>query len=202
MPDRRPALTALTARAEGDARLAAFDGRRGWHFGLFAAAFVALIAGGFLAIAVEETWFGDQVTRPIDFRVFWAAARLAAGGEPLAALDEGRLVATHRSGAEVWMPFLYPPGFLVLITPFGMMPFAVALILWTALSLVLLSLALRPFVAGIAPLWLGMTSHRPVSPRSSPGRPASCGWPGSLRRWPRSAPSDGCSRACCSGASP
>ncbi len=93
----------------------------------------------------------------IDLRVFWAAARLMLAGEPLAAFDMSRLAAEHGENPGEWMPWLYPPGYLLLIAPLGAMSFANAYLATTLVSVGLIFLAVRPFTAGSWPLGLGMT---------------------------------------------
>jgi hypothetical protein len=68
--------------------------------------------------------------KPADFYVFWEAARHTAAPYDPAMITalEARL---HITGA--W-PFVYPPTFLLLIRPFGLLPLAVAYPLWTGLS--------------------------------------------------------------------
>jgi arabinofuranan 3-O-arabinosyltransferase len=90
----------------------------------------------------------------IDFRVFWAAGKLAVAGDPLAVHDLARLSAAHATFVDEYMPWLYPPGFLVLVTPLGTLSFAMAYLVWTLLSLVLLAWAFRTFVAGVGALWV------------------------------------------------
>ncbi|MCU0911091.1 MAG: DUF2029 domain-containing protein [Rhodobacteraceae bacterium] len=141
----------------GDARLTAFAGLRGWQFGIFGAALTLLVVGGMLATAVLQTSADGPKALPIDFRVFWAAGQLFVGGEPLAVLDNARLGATHNVDPEDWMPWLYPPGFLLFVAPFGLLSFPLALFLWTTLSVGLAAWAFRPFVAGVMPLWLGLS---------------------------------------------
>ncbi len=91
-----------------------------------------------------------------DFRVFWGAARLALAGEPLAAFDLVRLEAEYNVVTEDWMPWLYPPGYLYLVAPFGLMSYAVAFLVMTLISVSAMGFAARPFVAGIAPLGAAM----------------------------------------------
>ncbi len=86
----------------------------------------------------------------IDFAAFWAAARLALAGEPLAAFDIGRLqvamaLPPDTPGGE--MLWLYPPGWHMVITPFGLLPFSLAFTVYSALSYLAFALAVRPLAA-------------------------------------------------------
>ena len=91
-----------------------------------------------LVILVSITEFFWNAANPTDrdFISFWGAAQLALAGDPAAAYDQARLhevqsaVATFVNGDG--MPFPYPPAFLLLVTPFGLLPFAVSLALWSA----------------------------------------------------------------------
>jgi hypothetical protein len=68
-----------------------------------------------------------------DFSVYYTAARAVLGGvDPYSVEGAGG------------RPFVYPPGFAVLLSPLGALPFSVAAVLWTALS----------FAAVFASLWL------------------------------------------------
>jgi hypothetical protein len=100
----------------------------------------------------------DGVTATsIDFRVFWSAGKLALAGEPLATFDTARLSGVHNTYVENHIPWLYPPGFLAVVIPFGALSFAAAYALWTVISLGLVAWSIRPFVAGILPLWLAVS---------------------------------------------
>jgi hypothetical protein len=66
-----------------------------------------------------------------DFSVYYFAARAVFDGVDPYSATGGR-------------PFVYPPGFAVLVSPLGALPFSVAAVLWTALS----------FAAVFTSLWL------------------------------------------------
>lgn len=144
------------SRQAADARLAIFAGRGGFWF---AAASVLLTMSFVLAVltsALMTTGTPEQPALPIDFKVFWAAGQLALSGNGLAAFDSEQLNALHATRTEARMPWLYPPGYLLLIAPLGAFSFAHALILSTALSLLAVAMALRPFLAGVTPLWIAL----------------------------------------------
>ncbi len=149
-------LQSPSDRRAADARLAPFDSRAGFlGAGLVAAGslvFITMIMGiAFLLTANPETPALEN-----DFRVFWGAGRLAVAGEPLAIHDLARLGASHATGLDVDMPWLYPPAFLIMVTPLGLMPFAWAYLGWALVSLALTAWAARSFVAGIQPVWVLM----------------------------------------------
>lgn len=147
----------LDQRLAADARLAPFKGRGGFLFGGLTAAVTLTFVGVILAVSFILTSRPGVLAMAIDFRVFWAAGQLALAGEPLAAHDLVRLGEVHASYPEAYMPWLYPPAYLVFVTPLGTMPFSVAFLVWTILSLVVTALAVRPFVAGATPLLVAMT---------------------------------------------
>jgi hypothetical protein len=143
-------------RQAADARLLPFRSRRAWQVAALGASITVLAAGLVLWTAVQTTSEAGPRALNIDFRVFWAAARLAIGGEGLAAFDLARLEAVHGVEPGAWMPWLYPPGYLALIAPLGLMPFAGAFLLATLLAVGLLAWAARSFAAPAPALWLGL----------------------------------------------
>lgn len=77
-----------------------------------------------------------------DFVSFWAAGRMTLLGNGAKAYD----LAAHRAvelsvvGRTGILPFPYPPPFLLIVTPFALMPYPVSFVAWvvaTALSYVL-----------------------------------------------------------------
>lgn len=88
-----------------------------------------------------------------DFMVFYVAARSCLDGN-MGLLSDGALFTealNQRFGA--WLshplelhPWVYPPLFLVMVLPFGLMPFWLSLVLFLAGTFLLLNLALRPYL--------------------------------------------------------
>jgi len=113
---------------------------------------------GILIVATAFILTSEDGMRTLDsdFRVFWGAARLALAGEPLSTFDLVRLEAEYNVVTEDWMPWLYPPGYLYLVAPFGLMSYAVAFLMMTLISVTAMAFAARPFVAGIAPVGAAM----------------------------------------------
>lgn len=71
----------------------------------------------------------------IDFLSFWSAARLVWEGRASAAYDSQAMHAFQAgAGSTAYYPFGYPPPFLLVVAPFGLAPYAVALALWTGLG--------------------------------------------------------------------
>lgn len=138
----------------GDAALAPFNGRRGWQFGVLGAVLVVMVFVAYAAYRVMEVREGGGTPPLMDFIVFWGAAKLAAAGNALAAFDTGLLAGSHGVEHESWLPWLYPPGVMLMIEPLGRLGFATAWIIFISVSFVAFAAALRPFVAGLLPAWL------------------------------------------------
>lgn len=100
----------------------------------------------------------------IDFRVFWGAARLALDGDAAAAFDLARLAEAHDGNPETWLPWVYPPGFLMLLLPFGMLSFYAAWLAFTALSTIALVLAARLYTGEWRLLWIGVALSPAILP--------------------------------------
>lgn len=90
-----------------------------------------------------------------DFVAFWAAARLALAGEALAAFDPAALLAASNlaGGGPTNLRWLYPPGFLALVMPFGALPFWAAWCVFSLLSALALALAARVPAAPLPGGW-------------------------------------------------
>lgn len=155
-PVQAPMQTIEDRRA-ADARLRPFAGRAGFLFGGLTAAATVVFVGLLIVGAFILTSQQGATATGIDFRVFWAAGQLAVDGKPLTVLDTAQLSAVHGTFVEANMLWLYPPGFLVIVTPLGVMSYAVAFTVWTLVSLGLAAWSIRPFAAGIVPLWLGVS---------------------------------------------
>lgn len=147
----------LASRLAADARVRALYGPGLWLIVIEGVAVTVLATYAMLLTAYILTAEPGTLAIEIDFRVFWAAGRLALEGEPLAAFDMARLGAVHNIKPEAWMPWLYPPGYLLALMPFGAMTFANSFLMSTFLSVVLIGLAVRPFSAGLIPVWLALT---------------------------------------------
>ena len=88
-----------------------------------------------------------------DFMVFYMAARSCLDGN-MGLLSDGTLfteMLNERFGA--WLshplglhPWVYPPLFLLMVMPLGLMPFWLSLVLFLAGTFLLLNLALRPYL--------------------------------------------------------
>ena len=99
-----------------------------------------------LAVVLVE--FARNVFAPTDrdFISFWGAGRMALAGHPAAAYDRAalhtvQLGAAHFDGGE--MPFPYMPAFLLLVSPFALLPFPPAMILWTVVTFAFMMVVLH-----------------------------------------------------------
>lgn len=145
-----------SARRAADARVAALSGSRVWQVVFLGTSLTLICAGLIHMTAFVLTSETGTRALSMDFRVFWSAARLALAGEPLAVFDNARLAAEHGVDTRDWMPWTYPPGYLLLVLPFGAMPFAWAFLLLTLVSLLLIAWALRSFTPGAPAVWLAL----------------------------------------------
>jgi hypothetical protein len=111
----------------------------------------------FLLIAVVAlvTMLGDPYQ--MDFVSYWAAARLTDAGNPAGAYD----IALHRSielgaiplgGA---LPFAYPPCFLPLLAPFGLLSYPAAAAIWVLLGFAAYCAAIRRWAPDMP--WLALS---------------------------------------------
>lgn len=90
-----------------------------------------------------------QATGPTgsDFLAFWGAGHVTAAGRPWAAYDLAvQQQVQTATGSAGWFAFVNPPPFLFLATPFGMLPYPVAWLVWVVLGYALWAwLATRAF---------------------------------------------------------
>jgi arabinofuranan 3-O-arabinosyltransferase len=126
---------------------------------------LVLVGSGLTAIfTVLIVWVSFLLTSAdgpkaisIDFRVYWAAGKMALDGDLLGVFDTERLTAVHNVNPQYWMPWLYPPGFLFLVAPLGAVSFATGFTIFSLLTVALMALAVRPFAAGSWVAWLAFS---------------------------------------------
>jgi alpha-1,2-mannosyltransferase len=89
----------------------------------------------------------------MDFLSYWAAAVLAAGGSPADAYDVTLHHAAQQSAFafDTKLPFAYPPPYLLLLVPLGLLPYAAAAGVWIAATLAAYVAAVRRLM----PDWAG-----------------------------------------------
>jgi alpha-1,2-mannosyltransferase len=102
----------------------------------------------FLALAIQAWTRNFSAVNITDYLSYWAAGKLALIGDPAAAYD----VAKHRameftvSPFKGLLPFPYPPPFLLLVTPFSLLPYIWGLAAWVGVTLAIYLLATRRVV--------------------------------------------------------
>lgn len=100
-----------------------------------------------------------------DFLAFWSAGKLAIHGMAATVYDSSAVGAVQAAiGRHDVFAFVNPPPFLLLVTPFGLMPYPLAWIVWVVLTWsawFLVSRRLAPAlgwpVAAFPGAWLGAT---------------------------------------------
>lgn len=110
-------------------------------------AILVLLVG---AIEVGRIWLAPK---PIDFISFWGAAQLAIAGRPelsydLQALHNVQSAVADFGAGHARMPFPYLPAFLLIVLPFGYLPFPLALTLWVLLATVIYLFAMNRLMPG------------------------------------------------------
>lgn len=144
-----------TATDAAARRLMAFDTPRGWQFGTLIPALLAAMTLIWFYYALTKIEALGLVTFNSDFRIFWAAARLAIIENPLAVFDVDMIREIHGGTDERWMTWAYPPGFLIMLLPLGALSFPIAWVIFTVVSVLAILAATRPFTSGLVPVWLG-----------------------------------------------
>lgn len=111
------------------------------------------------AVLVEVLSVCSNISYPrqTDFIAYWAAARLALGGMAAAAYDPTKIAAVQASAAHFTtrMPFGYPPPFLLMILPVGLLPYTAAMAAWVSGSLAAFLAAARRLAPGWTWLAIG-----------------------------------------------
>jgi hypothetical protein len=100
-----------------------------------------------ILVSIAEFFWNAANPTDRDFISFWGAAQLALAGDPAAAYDQAKLHAVQSAVVTFvngdGMPFPYPPAFLLLVAPFGLLPFAVSMALWSAATFALYFVTIR-----------------------------------------------------------
>jgi alpha-1,2-mannosyltransferase len=136
----RPPETMIPARAHEPLVVAAsfcgLAGLYGWAY--FATSFA------------RDGLIGPHVNAPgVDFMVFWEAPRAALRGDLALLADGVRFTATLNQQFAWWLsaplpfhPWIYPPHFLLLLLPLGLLPFQAAYAIFIVVSFAVAVLAL------------------------------------------------------------
>ena len=112
-----------------------------------------------LAAALAEFVWNWRHPTDRDFLGFWGAARLALAGNPSAAYDNGALHSVQSAAATFGsrlaeLPFPYPPAYLLLVMPFGLMSFPLAMAAWSLCTFAFYVFAARRLMPGSG--WLAV----------------------------------------------
>jgi hypothetical protein len=91
--------------------------------------FLAVMAGFSAGAALSGRPYGD-------FFALWTCARFSLGRPAAQVYDLAELHRFQQQFAPTigWMPFAYPPFFLLLLAPFGLAPIGLAWAAWTAIG--------------------------------------------------------------------
>ena len=119
-------------------------------------------AGVVILLMQSEVFTGEAY--PIDFAVFWGAARLALDGQALAAFEPDALYAAIRFPTDYVLPahdWRYPPTWHLIIAPLGALPFTLAWGMFNAVGLGVFVLSLRPY-ASLLPGQLNLVIAAPA----------------------------------------
>ena len=109
-----------------------------------------------LLVAVLSIVSNIAYPRQTDFIAYWAAAVLALHGHAAAAYDPAALAAIEHLAADSGkMQFGYPPAFLLVALPFGLLPYTLALTGWIVATAAAYLATARRLLPGGAWLALG-----------------------------------------------
>jgi hypothetical protein len=117
-----------------------FDARRARNYPrVIAISYLPVFIWGYWALVLH----GSQS----DFAAFWAAGRLA-WKDPLLAWNFQAVQSLETwFPPGRWVPFVNPPPFLMIVAPFGLLPFGVAQLAWVAATLAAYLLATRRLIS-------------------------------------------------------
>jgi len=132
---------------------------------IYPLALMALYVGWACILVLRAHGGVDASGKPLgfDFIAFWGAARIALGGHPADAYDMQRLLEVERTalpglGDGPLGPWQYPPTFLLLVLPLGLLPYFLSYFSFIGASFGGFAVVLRRTLAaqGIAPraAWL------------------------------------------------
>ncbi|WP_245982590.1 glycosyltransferase family 87 protein [Trinickia fusca] len=106
-------------------------------------------------VGASRGFTSEPIARPgVDFSVFWAASYLMLHGSPWQAYDHVAFATAEQTlfahfGKADFLPWLYPPTYLLVVTPLALLPFAVSHVMFVTGSIVVFVLGtLR--VSGLA----------------------------------------------------
>lgn len=89
----------------------------------------------------------DSLGRPVDFSAFWSASYLAMKGQAASVYDYETLrsdiaaFGAVQGGGKFFLPWSYPPTFLLFLVPLSLLPFAVSYVLFIGSTVAIAGLA-------------------------------------------------------------
>jgi alpha-1,2-mannosyltransferase len=132
---------------------------------IYARLIVALYAAVILIVLALSSNSIDPLGKPIgtDFIGFWAAGRMALEGQATEAYDgdlheaaEQRALPWRAGQQAPFLPFLYPPTFLMAAAALALLPYGAALGLWFAGTVPIYLAAVRGIVQGWNALFIAL----------------------------------------------
>lgn len=99
---------------------------------------------GLVRLLASHEYGGEALD--VDFSAYWAAAKLTIAEGPLVPFDMERLNAARGLPPDIEtapMLWLYPPGWLVVILPFGYLPFFWGWLIFSLISLLIFAAVLN-----------------------------------------------------------
>lgn len=93
-----------------------------------------------------------------DFLEFWVAATLTLAGNAAAVYDFSQFqpALTTAAGAPFLTPWFYPPIYLLMVLPFGLLPYYAAMALWLMINLGIYLWVVRAIAPHPLTLWLAL----------------------------------------------
>jgi alpha-1,2-mannosyltransferase len=119
--------------------------------------------------------FGQRYITPgIDYMVYWRAARAAMAGDFALLADPAAFTAQISEQFHAWLsrplplfPWMYPPHFLLILTPFALLPFALSYAVFQVASFAAAVAAGCCFWAGPSGRWALWAVGLALSPAAS-----------------------------------
>jgi hypothetical protein len=109
---------------------------------------------------IDKSAYDPSSSTPIggDFSFCWAAVSLVLGGEPGAVYDFARLKALEKAlfGVDVTVSWPYPPSYLLLLLPFGLLPYLPSLVVWLCTTLAGYLYVIRRIAPHPRMIWLAL----------------------------------------------
>ena len=119
--------------------------------GVRAAAYSLILFAFYLTYVIVQVFFTSNITRGdtppfcVDFGLFYTAGKMTLLGQIVnifqVDIHHALLEQILHTDLPFYLPWLYPPTFLLLIAPLAALPYRLALVLWQALTIALAGFA-------------------------------------------------------------